>query len=523
MPERRQTGVWIAGVLSLGVVAGLAIGGYRWVNRKPVARPIAVKLDANSPLAVLAPALRDGDAKALTALYEQVSANKPGINEDETPQWLDTLAAVRAGYRKYGSYGRATALNVATKILNRFSVSSEGAPASWPKVLPPVHDILASGMADADLNVRVSALSEVSRLWGWLPGRAPTPVEEDLLADWKLGLHTPVVRALADRAPKVRLAAVACLGTLPINSAAAPAIPYLEDMSQGAGEVRRQVMISFAARRALLTEESLLKRLYDPEPGVPETAEAILKTRGLTDEQISLGKMIYHPKPALRVSVIPLLRDRTDIDPVVWFLQLTRDSDPSVRASAVEALAGRLSPEVRERLAEMASSDQSPQVRQAASKIVPAATEKTVALPPCPAPRAWPPRRTEPGSGRDESTGSESFRERWRPDRGIGPPSFFFMGWKVGQELSLALLARHSGGQRDREHGTLASTEVPDQHLRRCRRRGDDLQPGETRNLLKNRIGRSSCPQLAESSVGHDDFRDSVAEQLEPVPVSVPV
>ncbi|WP_406697257.1 HEAT repeat domain-containing protein [Singulisphaera sp. Ch08] len=384
MPERRQTGVWIAGVLSLGVVAGLAIGGYRMASRKPAARPIAARFDASTPLSVLTPALRDGNAKALTVLYEQVSARKSGISEEATPEWLETLAALRAGYRKHGAYGRALVLNVATKILNQFSVSVEGAPASWPKVLPPVHDILASGLTDSDLNVRVSALTEVSRLWGWLPGRAPTPAEENLLADWKLGLHTPVVRSLADRAPKVRLAAVACLGTLPINSAAAPAIPYLEDMSQGAGEVRRQVMISFATRRALLTEEALLKRLYDPEPGITQTAEAILKTRGLNDEQISLGKMIYHPKAAMRVSVIPLLRDRTDIDPVVWFLMLTRDSEASVRASAVEALAGRLSPEVRQRLAEMASSDQSPHVRQAASKIVPPAAEKTVSLPPLP-------------------------------------------------------------------------------------------------------------------------------------------
>lgn len=385
MPERRQTGVWIAGVLGLGVVAGLAIGGYRMMgSRKPAARPVAAKLDASTPLSVLTPALRDGDGKALTALYERVSADKPGISEEETPKWLEVLAALRSSYRKYEPYGRATALNSATKILNQYSVSVEGAPASWPKVLQPVHDILASGLADADLNVRVSALTEVGRLWGWLPGRAPTPAESDYLADWKFGLHTPVVRALGDKAPKVRLAAIACLGTLPINSLAAPAIPYLEDMSEGAGEVRRQVMISFAARRELLTDEALLKRLYDAEPGIPATAEAILKTRSLTDEQISLGKMVYHPKPALRASVIPLLRDRTDIDPVVWFLLLTRDSEPSVRASAVEALSSRLSPEVRERLAEMASSDQSPQVRQAASKIVPPAAEKTAALPPLP-------------------------------------------------------------------------------------------------------------------------------------------
>jgi hypothetical protein len=389
MPERRQTGVWIAGVLGLAVVAGLAVTGYRMSRpSKPAARPIAGKLDARTPLAVLTPALRDGDAKALTALYERVSAQSEGppptIGEAEAPEWLDTLAALRAGYRKFTGYGRATALNIGTKVLGRFSVSAEGAPSCWPKVLVPVHDLLASGMADPDPNVRVSALTEVGRLWGWLPGREATPHEEDLLADWKFGLHTPAVRCLGDRSAKVRVAAVACLGTLPINSAAAPAIAYLEDMSEGGADVRRQVIASFGGRRALLTEEALLKRMYDPEPGIPEMAEVILKARGLSDEQISLGKMIYHPKPALRASVIPLLRDRTDIDPVVWFLQLTRDSEASVRASAVEALAGRLSPEVRQRLAEMASSDQSPQVRQAASKIVPPATEKTAALPPLP-------------------------------------------------------------------------------------------------------------------------------------------
>jgi HEAT repeat protein len=94
--------------------------------------------------------------------------------------------------------------------------------------------------------------------------------------------------------------------------------------------------------------------------------------------------MMYHPKPELRASVIALIRERTDIDPIVWLLELSRDSDASVRARAVDALAGRLSPEVRRRLAEMAKSDQSPEVRQAASKIVPPNSEKTVALPPLP-------------------------------------------------------------------------------------------------------------------------------------------
>src|SRR5262249_8274180 len=154
--------------------------------------------------------------------------------------------------------------------------------------------------------------------------------------EWKEGMHPAVIRCLTDASAKVRTAAVACLGDLPINAAAAPAIPYLDDMRPDAADVRRQVLVSFARRRALLSEAAVLKRPYDPAPGIPEMAEVILKTRGLNQEQISLGKMIYPPtKPELRASVIPLLRDRTDIDPVVWLLQLSHDSDESVRTSAV--------------------------------------------------------------------------------------------------------------------------------------------------------------------------------------------
>lgn len=387
MPGRRRTGLWIASVLGLAVVGGLTMAGIRLTERRPSpARKVATRFDQQTPLAVLMPELRDSNVAALTALYQRVSAKtekaRTAVTDDEAPHWIDILGALRTGYLRFPAYNRAMAMNVASKILDRFSV--EEAPVDWSKTLAPVHDLMASGMADPDLNVRVAALTEVGRLWSWTPGRTPLPIEEQRLTEWTEGLHPAVIRCLADPSPKVRTAAVACLGDLPINSAAAPAIAYLDDMRPEASDVRRQVLVSFARRRSLLSEEAVLKRLYDPAPGIPEMAEVILKTRGLNQEQISLGKMIYHPKPELRASVIPLLRDRTDIDPVIWLLELSHDPDASVRTSAVEALAGRLSPEVRRRLAEMASSDQSPQVREAASKIVPPNTEKTAALPPLP-------------------------------------------------------------------------------------------------------------------------------------------
>ncbi|MBV8268028.1 MAG: HEAT repeat domain-containing protein [Planctomycetaceae bacterium] len=136
--------------------------------------------------------------------------------------------------------------------------------------------------------------------------------------------------------------------------------------------------MSFAGRRDLLTEDALLKRLYDQEPAIRESAEIVLTTRGLTADQIGLGKQIFSPKPELRAAVIPLLGQRTDIDPMVWLLQLSHDPVESVRIAAAEAMAERFTPEARQRLTEMAETDPSPAVRQAANQL------KTAALPPLP-------------------------------------------------------------------------------------------------------------------------------------------
>jgi HEAT repeat protein len=212
-------------------------------------------------------------------------------------------------------------------------------------------------------------------------------VEERTLVDWKAALYATVVRRLADREPQARVAAVACLGNLHDDRAAALAISYLEDRSEGAGPVRKQVLVSFAQRPILLTDDAILKRLHDPEPGVPETAELILTTRGLTREQIDLGRMIFDPKPEYRASVIPRLRNRADIDPVIWLLQLSHDDSEAVRAGAVAALAEWPSPEVYQRLTEMARTDPSSAVRQAAGKLVPPGpTTQTATTPPLPLP-----------------------------------------------------------------------------------------------------------------------------------------
>jgi HEAT repeat protein len=382
MPARRRLTLWAGLALAFSIATATAVYTFK-VRRGPDAR-IVKTFDAKSPFSSLTAALRDGDARALVALSEKIES-KPdapppaAFTDAEAADWVESIKALRAGFVPLGSHGRITALRIVGNVMQRFS--TEPAAACWIETLPPTHDLLSAGMADNNLDVRVTALVELSKLWSWMPGRGLVRADEEMLDEWKSGFYEPVMRRLSDREAKSRGAAVACLGTLPLRKIAVAAIPHLNDKDS---DVRKQVLISFAGRPRLLTEDAILKHMYDNGSGIPEVAETVLKTRGLNEDQISLGSMIFHPKPEMRNSVFALLKGRTDIDPVVWLLQLSHDEDESVRLGAVDALSQQLSPEVGQRIAEMAATDKSPTVRSAATKFLPEVM-KTASLPPLPA------------------------------------------------------------------------------------------------------------------------------------------
>ena len=387
MPERRRVSRRAAGIVGLAVVFTATFAGIKFfgTDRGGSRSDISGRtpIDEKSLLTDLNQALRAADSRALVLIQQRLAkpadAPRVALNDEQAKEWLDALAGLRAGFVSFQGPARAIAEGVAFRIFDQFAV--EPAPAHWEKALQPLHDLFTAGLADSNSDVRAATLVEVAKMWAWLPGRSLTPAEENGLAGWKDDLYPPVVRALGHKDPQTLIAAVACLGSLPIDRAAAPAIAYLENPNS---DVRKQTMISFAQRNLLLTNDMLLKHLYDEDASNREAASLILKTRGLTQEQISLGALIFSPKPQQRISVIPFLKDRSDIDPVVWLIQLSHDSEEMVRMSAIDALAIHQSPTVRKRLAEMARSDQSSVVRQAASKVVPTTRGATASLPPLP-------------------------------------------------------------------------------------------------------------------------------------------
>lgn len=389
MKNQRWKAVAVAGTLGVAAAAvGLVVAG-RFAGRQPEAARSAVETTpaARSALAELAERIGSGDSKALAALCDRVTP-LPGqpelaaLTPAEADDWVAALRGLRGGYRTFNGDGRAKAVSAAGLILNRFRV--EPSPATWVDALHPTHDLFNAGLADSLIEARCSALNEVGLHWNWLPGRAMTPNEEGILAEWKDSFVPPATRCLGDREPKSRAAAVACLGAASLDSIAAPAAAYVDDPDNGG--VRYKALLVFGARPSLLSEDAVLKRLHDKEPGIPELAEIVLKGRGLTKEQIYLGRQMDDPRAEVRAAVIPVIRDRTDIDPTVWLIQLSRDADENVRSKAAEALAGHESPEVDRRLHEMASSDTSPAVRASVSKLVARLIkETTAALPALPA------------------------------------------------------------------------------------------------------------------------------------------
>jgi hypothetical protein len=389
MPERRGAGRRVAGILGcvaivVGAIIGVRYGFFGAKRGGPSSTHSAnAEFSEKTPLAELAEAARNSDPGVFAEIQRRLATPSdvppPALTEDEAKSWLQVLTGLRTGFLGHKMSGRIVSVGAACRIFHRFA--TEPAPSQWTNTLRPQFDLLSAALSDSDPNLRAAALDEVGRLWVWLPGRSMMPAEENELARWKEGLYRPVVRCLGNRDTRTLVAAIACLGKLPIDDAVAPALAYLDNPDR---DVRKQTIASFALRPQVLTDDMLLSRLHDPDTLIRSTVHDTLKARGLSQEQISLGALMFSPKPQQRLSVIPLLKDHNDLDPAIWLIHLSRDSEEMVRLSAVEAMGALPSPSVRKRLEEMARSDISEAVRKAAGKLTPPARENTASLPSLP-------------------------------------------------------------------------------------------------------------------------------------------
>lgn len=128
--------------------------------------------------------------------------------------------------------------------------------------------------------------------------------------------------------------------------------------------VRRAAVLSVGLDRDVLVEDDLLPLLHDADKEVRRLTALALKQRGLSDNQIVLGKLICDPRPLARLQILEQLPHATELDSMVWLQRLSNDTSDAVRAAAVRAMGDLLTPELVARLEQMAQHDPSPTVRQ---------------------------------------------------------------------------------------------------------------------------------------------------------------
>jgi HEAT repeat protein len=170
---------------------------------------------------------------------------------------------------------------------------------------------------------------------------------------------------LADDAVSNRLQAIAL--------ASQPEIGLLEavvpSLTASAPEVRRAALLAVGSAMSVINTDDLLQCLHDPDPEVQTLCEKALRSRGLRDTHVKLGRLMTDTRPGVRLQVLDLLREANDLEPGIWLRRLSHDPTPAVRAAVVRAASEQAMlklTNLTDRLEQMAQNDPCPSVRQLA-------------------------------------------------------------------------------------------------------------------------------------------------------------
>jgi len=239
------------------------------------------------------------------------------------------------------------------------------ATAAWLRALPQetssteglvsaVGELLA-GVTHEDFAVQTAGL-ELCDCLAILPTRYSMPGPA----------RTFVRTCLKAESPEIRLRAI---GTAqrPGMDLSAQVAGLLAD---SVVEVRRAALRAVGPPDKDVLDETLLPCLHDEDKELRQLAEESLRDRGLTAEQLRLGRLLTHPHFLMRVQVLDELRrlqmleemgkrPDTPLDTALWLRRLSHDPMPSVRAAAARMMAQQANGDFADRLEQMARDDPS--------------------------------------------------------------------------------------------------------------------------------------------------------------------
>ena len=195
---------------------------------------------------------------------------------------------------------------------------------------------------------------------------------------WHGTCHDLALRALRDPEPAPRVLAVNLALKIAKRCDAdvlAKVVPLLRD---AAAEVRRAAILAVGTSRPTIADDDLLPLLHDADAEVRRLCELALRSRGLQGNHIILAKLISHHDPAARLQVIDHLKLAPELDPGVWLRRMTEDPNRAVRAAAIRAACREFPVDLRERIRQMALSDDSETVRNIARTQLEASAKKAL-------------------------------------------------------------------------------------------------------------------------------------------------
>lgn len=342
--------LFLLGIVSLGWLERASL--LSWYNVYQLIRASDTNRESRAQaVASLGEAALPGLCKTLKSSDPNVCANccaglsaligmEGGIYGDRTPQILNDLAR---SLPHWSIEGQHQVLRMITDLY----------PSNPP---PPTQELL---LANARLltvcaGLNTDQVQDVALHLCSILIKEPHPAEV-------LGPGRDLIRNyLQSSNPQIRRRA--------IQAAMDPGLDLLEVvahlLNDPVPEVRQAVLLVVGPPPAnrVVSDESLLPALRDPDAEVRRLCEQALRSRGLGREHLKLAKLLNAPDPIERLKVLDLLRYNQDLDPGIWLRRLSHDPSPSVRAAAVRMMSLQTSVDMTDRIGEMSQSDPSPTV-----------------------------------------------------------------------------------------------------------------------------------------------------------------
>jgi hypothetical protein len=263
------------------------------------------------------------------------------------PAMAESLDMILKGHRTFPPAGKEQAALWAASMVER--VPDGARPTS--EFVIGAHRLVELGRVSAEPAPRAATM------------RLAVSLAKANLTEETLSRFRELARSgIADADPRVQLAAIS-LATL-------PAMRMLDEVAHCLGshsaEVRRGALLVLGPNPEVLNEDALLPLLHDADPQNASLAQSALVARGLSNDQIRLGRLIADPKPTHRLEVLDHLEGPADVDVAMWLKRLSHDTSPAVRSAAARAMAQAGGQDLKERLAQMAEGDPSPTVSRLA-------------------------------------------------------------------------------------------------------------------------------------------------------------